>query len=514
VAAVCSPVRFLFWLSPCLTGRASAAAIATMADDSLWRSVENSARARILERRWRQLCARYLPRAPKNSIWCYRYRLDRRLPDSGWKLHISATILNAPAVLKRVAPFLIARRVQFKAARTLSDVAKLNSGLYHGYSQIGKVITVYPRNETEAIDLAGQLHQLTRRFTAPSVPFDLRFADTSNVYYRFGAFRRVAIEHPDGGRTLGVRTPSGELVPDARDNPKPDWVRDPFADLKPRRLRSHIRNEAAPFRVLQALIQRGKGGVYQAVDFSSHAPRLCLLKEGRRHGEVTWDGRDGAWRVRNEERVLKRLAAGGVMVPAVYASFEVAGNYYLAMEWIDGESLHSLLLKRKRRFPLARVLSYGVQLSAFLSRMHQAGWTWRDCKPRNLIVTSGDHLVPIDFEGAAEIDRPDRLVWGTPGFVPPERQHRTEGDAVPDDLYALGSILYLLLTGRVFNQTQSLHIKSLRREVPRELCGLVASLLAADAGQRPSAQSTTLQLTTILQKHWPAHLRPAAVKAA
>ena len=100
-----------------------------------------------------------------------------------------------------------------------------------------------------------------------------------------------------------------------------------------------------PFRVLQALIQRGKGGVYQAIDFSSDPPRLCLLKEGRKHGEVTWDGRDGAWRVRNEERVLKQLAACGVKVPEVYSSFEVQENYYLAMEFIAGESLHQRAAK-------------------------------------------------------------------------------------------------------------------------------------------------------------------------
>ncbi|MGZ8845342.1 MAG: class III lanthionine synthetase LanKC N-terminal domain-containing protein [Pyrinomonadaceae bacterium] len=469
-----------------------------MVDDSVWRTIENSARAQTLERQWRQLCVRYLPRAPKDSIWRYRYGVNRRLPESGWKLHISATILNAPGILNRIAPFLIDRRVQFKAARTLSDVSKLNSGLYHSYSQIGKVITVYPQSEAQAIYLAERLHELTRRFAAPAVPFDLRFAQASNVYYRFGAFRQVSIEHPDGGRTLAIRKPSGELVPDERDNPKPDWVRDPFEDLRVHKQRRKSISAGTPFRVMNALIQRGKGGVYQAIDFSASPPRRCLLKEGRKHGELTWDGRDGAWRVRNEERVLKRLTACGVTVPEVYASFEVKGNVYLAMEFIEGESLHNLLLKRRRRLPLARVLSYGAQLSLFLSRMHQAGWTWRDCKPKNLIVTEGERLVPIDFEGAAEIDRPDRLLWGTPGFVPPERQRHSDGNAIPDDLYALGSVLYLLLTGRVFDRNQPLAIKRLRPGVPHEFCGLVGSLLDEDQEKRPGAQSVSAALTSIL----------------
>jgi serine/threonine protein kinase len=254
--------------------------------------------------------------------------------------------------------------------------------------------------------------------------------------------------------------------------------------------------------------------VYQAIDFSSNPPRLCLLKEGRKYGEVTWDGRDGAWRVRNEERVLKQLAACGVKVPEVYSSFEVQENYYLAMEFIAGESLHQVLLKRRRRLPLMRVLSYGVQLSAFLSRMHQARWTWRDCKPKNLIVTAADRLVPIDFEGAAQIDRPDPLLWGTPGFVPPERNRQTDSHAIPDDLYALGSVLYLLLTGRVFDQTQPLAIRKLRREVPHELTLLVASLLAENPQERPSAQATNANLTAILLKRSPGRMPLADVKAA
>ena len=157
------------------------------------------------------------------------------------------------------------------------------------------------------------------------------------------------------------------------------------------------------------------------------------------------------------------------------------------MEFIAGESLHQMLLKRRRRLPLTRVLSYGVQLSAFLSRMHRARWTWRDCKPKNLIVTKNDELVPIDFEGAARIDRPDHLLWGTPGFVPPERKDQADGNAIPDDLYALGSVLYLLLTGRVFDRTEPLAIRKLRPRVPGELCLLVTSLLADDPRQRPTA---------------------------
>jgi hypothetical protein len=108
-----------------------------MVKDSIWRSVALDARARSLEARWQKLCAAYLPHAPPQSFWRYADVRRRDQPLNGWKLHVSATILNAAAVLRRIAPHLIARGVPFKAPRSLIEVLKLNSGLHYRYSQIG-----------------------------------------------------------------------------------------------------------------------------------------------------------------------------------------------------------------------------------------------------------------------------------------------------------------------------------------------------------------------------------------
>src|SRR5262249_2455319 len=111
-------------------------------------------RARVLEARWQELCALYLPRAAKDSMWRYDSGSRREQPSSGWKLHISASILNAPVVLKKIAPLLVERGASFKAPRSLVEIGKLNSGLHYRYSQIGKIITVYPRDNDEAVYLA------------------------------------------------------------------------------------------------------------------------------------------------------------------------------------------------------------------------------------------------------------------------------------------------------------------------------------------------------------------------
>src|SRR5258708_30938810 len=111
-----------------------------------------------LRRRWDVLCAKYLPVTEDDSIWRYSRTSSEGDPDQGWKLHVSATILNAPRILERIAPFLIKAAVQFKAARSLDDVLRLNSGFRHTYTQVGKIITVYPRNDEEAVYLTLTLH--------------------------------------------------------------------------------------------------------------------------------------------------------------------------------------------------------------------------------------------------------------------------------------------------------------------------------------------------------------------
>jgi hypothetical protein len=104
--------------------------------------------------------------------------------------------------------------------------------------------------------------------------------------------------------------------------------------------------EATPlqttFKAYEAVAQRGRGGVFKAIDLSSGTPRLCILKEGRKHGEVDWDGRDGAWRVLHEGHVLQALNRAGLSVPRFYSSFQVEENSYIVIELIHGTSLKRL----------------------------------------------------------------------------------------------------------------------------------------------------------------------------
>ena len=477
------------------------ATVPTINSAALFRKFED------LTRRWRELCALYLPVAPKESMW--RYSRPSRPGDlqEGWKLHISATVLNAHHVLEKVGPLLVSKGIKFKAPASLVELRRINSGVHYAYSQVGKVFTVYPRTDEEAVSIARLVHRETRRMTAPGVPFDLRYGPTSNVYYRYGAFKDIEMKLPDGRRVPAMRDLQGNLVPDLYgfENAQPEWAVNPFPTRSPRVDTAKIdRPLQTRFRVFRALSQRGKGGVYQAVDLTANPPRLYLLKEGRKGGEVGWDGRDGRWRVKHEERVLRILRAHGVDVPQVYSSFELAGNYYMVSEFVDGESLHSFLLKRKRRLSIGRALNYGLQLSTFITQIHAAGWIWRDCKPTNLILTKHGELRSLDFEGACPIDQPDRMPWITPTFAPPAGIGDGVESAVYDDLFALGTILYLLLSGRLPEGCPlPLAIRRSRRNTPLGVCKLISALLDHDARQRLTAREVAAELTNVLSRPQP-----------
>jgi hypothetical protein len=447
-----------------------------------------------------ELRGRYLPVAVEGSLWRYSRAGLPEDPEQGWKLHVSATVLTAGRVLEAAAPLLAARGVLYKAPASLVELETLNSGIFYGYSQVGKFLTVYPRTDAEAVALAAELDRATRGVDAPSVPFDLKYRAGGCVYYRYGAFKDLDFEDEAGERVLAVRDPVGNLVPDVREgSAHPDWVANPFPATRARRAPkpSPLQTTVRAFR---ALTQRGRGGVYQAFDLGTTTPRLCVLKEGRRNGEVGWDGRDGRWRVRHEGRVLAALAAAGVNVPRVYGSFRAEGNYYLSIEFVEGESFDRWLTSRPRRLGLAAALGRGAELARLVARVHAAGWVWRDCKPGNLIVTTGGELRPLDFEGACPVGRPDPLPWGTHPYAPPESHDAFRGRSrLSEDLYALGAIVHLLLAGRLPDDSAPVPLGRMRRGVPARALQVVAGLLDHDPRLRPDASTAALELEAALR---------------
>lgn len=462
-----------------------------------------------LDEEWQTLLDEYLPLREKGDSshganWRYSRPMTEEDPAQGWKLHISATILNAPAVLRVCAQYLRAEGHLFKACSTIAILGKLNAGIFFGFSQVGKCITVYPRTAQAACRAAADLHELTRTFSAPRVPYDLPYSRGSCVHYRYGGFRTIEVALADGRRSTAIRDPSGKLWTDRREPgyAVPDWISNPF---------EVVADEVQPdsplvtqFLTYDALSQRGKGGTYLAVDLRNLPAQKCVIKEGRPNGETSVMGLDGRDLIQAEERVLRALSKAGVRVPQPLKTFEVDSHRYLAMEFIEGENLMNLCSHPRRKLPLTVADGLAARIASIVAQIHEAGWVWRDCKPFNLIVSSSSTVSPIDFEGAVRADEPTSLPWGTPGYMPPEvRRGVLPESNLPEDLYALGATLHQLYTsvvpvkheaGKEPQMVKRLPVGVLRKGVHPSTKGLIASLLAEDPRSRPAAQEVAREL--------------------
>jgi len=193
------------------------------------------------------------------------------------------------------------------------------------------------------------------------------------------------------------------------------------------------------------VIGRGAMGiVYKA--FDPNIRRTVAIKTIRLDGGE--DERAGAMlaRFKNEAQAAGRLSHPGIV--AVYEYGEEAGLAYIAMEYIQGNSLREYFA-RGTRFGEADAVSTMTQLLEALSYAHEQGVWHRDIKPSNLIVMRSGKLKIADF-GIARIDSSNLTqtgyVMGTPGYMAPEQYM---GGAVDwrADLFSAGVVMYELLTG-------------------------------------------------------------------
>ena len=141
-------------------------------------------------------------------------------------------------------------------------------------------------------------------------------------------------------------------------------------------------------------------------------------------------------------------------VVSVFDAGEQDGRLYLAMQWVDGLDLGTLIDREQRLAPERAVL-IGVQLAQALQAVHDAGLVHRDVKPSNVLVRDiggHDHAYLTDFgiaKAPAAQDSLTRTGWmiGTPAYLSPE-QIRGQQPGPRSDLYALGGIIFEALTGQ------------------------------------------------------------------
>ena len=433
------------------------------------------------------------------GLWATSPNIGSIKASQGWKLHLSATATQAVRMLQSALPVVQRYGQPFKVIARYDDIARLNSGVHFGYSQIGKLVTVYLVDETCARALARELADALKDVRGPAVPSDVRFVPDAPVYYRFGAFDGLHQVQRNGMSLPALLRPDGRRIVDdrRRRNAIPSFAPNPFGapPEEPAPQGSPLQSR---FLVFEALAQRGKGGVYRALDVGSVPARLCVVKEGRNLGEEMAEGFDGRHLVRQEKHVLRHLARCGAAVPAVITSFSTGGNEYLVLEHAEGKALDAIL--RRRRLALTKRLQIARSLLVLLATIESAGWLWRDCKPQNLIVRKDQSVVGLDFEGAVRHGHPAPFPWGSPGYFRPSHLKGLEHPR-GQDAFAAAMILAQLFTGSPVPLPDAKWLPPLPG-VPPTLLDALRQLLGSPTGPRLS------ELQGLLEAAAPAMRRP------
>jgi serine/threonine protein kinase len=256
------------------------------------------------------------------------------------------------------------------------------------------------------------------------------------------------------------------------------------------------------FRLEEVLGSGGMALVYRAVDERTGAPAAVKLLADNLAA-------DDAYRRRfqREARLAARLQHPNVV--RVLDAGEYDGRPWLALEYVEGETLADLLARRKR-LPPAEVIALGRQLAAGLQHAHDAGLVHRDVKPANVLVRADGTATIVDFGIARARDGTELTehgsIVGTASYLAPELLSGGPVTAAAD-LYSLGAVLFEATAGRPLRPAASLaqlvagagpppapRLHDAAPAVPAELDEAVARCLEPEPADRPASASQVAQL--------------------
>jgi serine/threonine protein kinase len=246
-----------------------------------------------------------------------------------------------------------------------------------------------------------------------------------------------------------------------------------------RRMR-YVGKEFGDLVLLEELGRGGMGVVYKARQKSLDrivAVKLLL------HEEFQDDTRLA--RFRAEARAAASLTHPNIV--QVYQVGECEFAHYFVMEYVDGPSLETLI--KEGKLFLGSAINFLISIADAVQFAHTKGIVHRDLKPANIMIDRGQRPVVMDFGIAKTLGKSSMLtqqgvVMGTPAFMSPEQAGEEPDRVGPhSDIYSLGAILYMMLSGRapfdegttlrtilkVISDEMPVSIRAIRPQIPEEL---------------------------------------------
>ncbi len=270
------------------------------------------------------------------------------------------------------------------------------------------------------------------------------------------------------------------------------------------------------YRILKELSHGGMGSVFLAQDLC--LPRKVALKFIR--GEMQHDPEA-------RKRFLREADSAAAIdhpyICTVFETGEYEGTVFIAMEYLEGETLQKRLVQGP--IPLKKALHIAAEIAEALEAIHSMGIMHRDLNPSNIMLTRQDHVKVVDFGlarpfAALENAGPDAVtasirsgIAGTLHYMPPE-QLCGEAPDHRSDIFSFGIVLYEMIAGvHPFRQKEGnkiadsiLHsnpspLSRYTEEVPELLVHTLSRMLAKEPAQRyQSVHEVRTNLVQLLEQ--------------
>jgi serine/threonine-protein kinase len=259
---------------------------------------------------------------------------------------------------------------------------------------------------------------------------------------------------------------------------------------------------AERYEVDDVLGAGGMATVYRARDRELERIVAVKVLDPRWIGDPEFVGR-----FRDEARAAARLTHPNVV--GVLDRGVDAGREYIVFEFVDGETLKQIV-QREGPLPPSRAAALGCGVARALAAAHTRGIVHRDVKAQNVLVGADGRPRVTDFGVARAPDFEQRTdtgaIVGTGTYIAPE-QARGERVGGAADVYALGVVLYELVTGRPpYDDVNAVavamrhvndpvpRVRDVRPDCPAELAALIEQCLAKDPDARPAAADVAAEL--------------------
>jgi serine/threonine-protein kinase len=248
--------------------------------------------------------------------------------------------------------------------------------------------------------------------------------------------------------------------------------------------------------IVEKIAQGGMSAVYEVREPKSpYTHRRLALKEMSFAMLKVLDPRKQKLVIngfRREFKLLSKLSHPNLI--RAYDYFEAQGRQYYVMEFIDGQTLETIMESQPmgQFLPIERVLIWARQLCEILTYLHDQNppIIYRDLKPSNIMEVCGTQIVKLFDFGIARFYKPgkqsDTLRFGTNGYLAPEVIARRSQTNEQTDVYALGVMLHQLFT-RYDPQIDPFHLPpicSINPSVPERISSAIERAISLDPSRR------------------------------